>query len=428
MRSQLLLLAACLVPPVTSWAQTAPPAVGGMAAPASAPTVVTLAQALKAARDNVDVSLARRAVDAARADVRAADHVPVPVLSGKASEIDLQNGVGGGSWVGSKRIDKSVGLDWTVERGNKRELRTRAAQRGADAAQLDLEEVMVQQQLAVSAAFHDLLAAQEKLEQVSAIERSASQLAEASQRRQRAGDISQQESLRTEIEARRVQADLRLAQADRQRAAIALGQLIGVRGDLAAQGGWPQLGAQVPPAADIEQRADVRAALQRVQAAQAALDNAQALRSNDVTVGASFDHFPGTSRRLLEVRAQMPLAGLFGSYGYEGEIARARAALDQAQDQLDKTRRVAGAETSRLAEDLRAAASRAAEFEQAIVPRARQVASMAELAYSRGALPLVDLIDARRTLRTVLLEEVAARADHARAWTAWQLRQAPAAP
>jgi cobalt-zinc-cadmium efflux system outer membrane protein len=53
---------------------------------------------------------------------------------------------------------------------------------------------------------------------------------------------------------------------------------------------------------------------------------------------------------------------------------------------------------------------------------------MAELAYSRGALPLVDLIDARRTLRTVLLEEVAARADHARAWTAWQLRQAPAAP
>lgn len=427
MRLQLLLLAACLVPPVASWAQSAP--VGAAAAaPTPAPTVLTLPQALQAARDNVDVSLARRAVDAARADVRAADHAPVPVLSGKTSQIDLQNGIGGGSWVGSKRIDKSVGLDWTVERGNKRELRTRAAQRGAEAAQLDLAEVVVQQQLAVSAAFFDLLAAQEKLEQVGAIAGSASQLAEASQRRQRAGDISQQESLRTEIEARRVQADLRVAQADRQRAAIVLGQLIGLRGDLAAQPGWPPLEPQVPPPPDIEQRADVRAALQRVQAAQAALDNAQALRRNDVTVGASFDHFPGTSRRLLELRAQMPLAGVFGTYDYEGEIGRARAAFDQAQDQLEKTRRLAGAETGRLAEDLRAAAARAADFEQAIVPRARQVASMAELAYSRGALPLVDLIDARRTLRTVLLDEVAARADYARAWTAWQLRQAAATP
>jgi cobalt-zinc-cadmium efflux system outer membrane protein len=350
------------------------------------------------------------------------------VLSGKASEIDLQNGVGGGSWVGGKRIDKSIGIDWTIERGNKRELRTRAAQRSADAAQLDLAEVVVQQQLAVAAAFYDLLAAQERLEQVGAIERSASQLAEASQRRLRAGDISQQESLRTDIEARRAQADLRTAQADRQRAAIVLGQLTGLRGDIAAQPGWPPLGAAVPPAPDTEQRADVRAALQRVQAAQAAFDNALALRRNDVTVGASFDHFPGTSRRLLEVRAQMPLAGVFGTYDYQGEIGRARAALDQAQDQLEKIRRVAAAEGGRLAEDLRAAAARAADYEQAIVPRARQVAAMAELAYSRGALPLVDLIDARRTLRSVLLDEVTARAEFARAWTAWQLRQAPIAP
>ena len=424
MRLKVLLVAACLVPPALSWAQPVPP---GAAAPAGA-TVVTLPQALEAARDNIDVSLARRAVDAARADVRAADHVPAPVLSGKASEIDLQNGVGGGSWLGSKRIDKSVGLDWTLERGNKRELRTRAAQRGAEAAQLDLAEVVVRQQLAVSAAFYDLLAAQERLEHVSGIERSAAQLAEASQRRQRAGDISQQESLRTDIEARRAQADLRVVQADRQRAAIVLSQLTGLRGELSAQAGWPQLGAAVPAAPDIDQRADVRAALQRVQAAQAGFDNSLALRRNDVTIGASFDHYPGTSRRLLELRAQMPLAGVFGSYDYEGEIARARAALAQAQDQLEKTRRAAAAETGRLAEDLRSASARATDYDQAIVPRARQVASMAELAYSRGALPLVDLIDARRTLRNVLLDEVAARADFARAWTAWQLRQSGATP
>jgi cobalt-zinc-cadmium efflux system outer membrane protein len=410
-----LWLAAWLALPVCAWAQ-------------AAPTVLTLPQALQAARENVDVSLARRALDAARADVSAANHAPAPVLTTKASSIDLSNGVGGGTVLGGKRIDKSVGLDWTYERGDKRQLRTRSAERNVDAAQLDLDEVTVQQQLAVASAFYDVLAAQERIVQIAAIGKSAEELSAASQRRQRAGDISQQESLRTEIESRRAQAELRAAQADRTRAALALGRLIGVRGDIGVEQPWPPMSPDLPVAPDPEQRADVLAARQRVQAAQAAFDSALALRKNDVTLGTSFDHYPGTSRRLLELRMQMPLAGLFGTYGYEGEIARARAVLDQSQDQLDKTLAGAVAETARLGEDLKASASRAAEFEQSIVPRARQVTAMAELAYSRGALPLVDLIDARRTLRTVLLDDLAARADYARAYAAWQLRQPRTTP
>ncbi|RYY71684.1 MAG: TolC family protein, partial [Comamonadaceae bacterium] len=152
-------------------------------------------------------------------------------------------------------------------------------------------------------------------------------------------------------------------------------------------------------------------------------DNALALRRNDLTLGTSWDHYPGTSRRLFEVRVQVPLGGVLGAYGYEGEIGRARAALDSAQDQLEKVRRVARAESGKLAEDLRSSAARAADYQQAIVPRARQVADMAELAYSKGALPLVDLLDARRTLRSVLLDDLAARADYARAASAWQLRR-----
>ncbi|HEY1228373.1 MAG TPA: TolC family protein [Ramlibacter sp.] len=390
--------------------------------------VLTFPQALQAARDTVEVSIARRAVEGARADVTAADHAPAPVLTAKASQIDLQNGIGPGNVLRDKRIDKSVGLDWTYERGNKRELRTRAASRTADAAASDYDEVVVQQQIAVAAAYWDLAAAQERVLQVTDINRSATDLAAASNRRQRAGDISQQESLRTEIEARRAQADLRAAQADRVRAMLALGQLLGQRGEFAVDASWPSVAADPGALPDIEQRADVRAARLRVEAAQAAFDNAQALRRNDVTVGSSFDHWPGTSRRLLELRLSMPLAGVLGSYNYEGEIARARAGLDQAQDQLEKARRTALAETGRLGEELRATAARAAEFEQAIVPRARQVAGMAELAYSKGALPLVDLIDARRTLRAVLLDDIAARAEHARAQAAWQLRQASATP
>jgi outer membrane protein, heavy metal efflux system len=401
-------------------------ACAGAGAQSVAPAPVTLEAVLQAARENPDVAIARRALAATQGDVLAADHVPAPQLTVKSSSMDLQHGLGSGNVLADKRIDKSVGLDWTYERGGKRLLRTRAAERSVGAARFDLHEVEVQQQIAAAGAFYDLLAAQERAAQVEAIEHSAAQLATASQRRLRAGDVSRQETARIEIEAQRAAADLRGAQADRQRAQFALAQLTRLPADVLAQGGWPPLTAAAASAADAEQRPDVQAARQRVEAAQAALDSALALRRNDVTVGASYDHFPGTSTRLIEVRLQMPLAGVLGGYDYQGEIARARAQLDQAQDQLDKVRLAATLDNQRLLHDVAASAARARTFQEDIVPRARQVAAQAELAYGKGATSLTELIDARRTLRAVLLDDIAAHADYARALSAWQLRQAAA--
>ncbi len=386
------------------------------------PRSLELAAVLEAARANVEVSLARRLQEAARADVRAADRAPTPVLSAKAAAIDLDHGVGGGSLIERKRIDKGLGLDWVLERGQKRALRTASAREMAEAAGMDVQDVAVRQQVEAAAAFYELLAAQERLAHLEAMAAGAEELSRAAQRRLRAGDIAQQEALRTEIEAERGLAERRAAQTLRERAALALVQLTGLAGPLSAAASWPLPATEVAPLPDVESRPDVRAARRRVEASRAALDAALALRRNDVTVGASMSHQPGTSRALMELRLQMPLAGMLGNYGYEGEIARAQAQLAQAEDVLDRTRRLAIAEGTRLAEELNSAAVRAARFEADIVPRARRVAEMAELAYGRGALALVDLIDARRTLRTVLLDQTAARVEHARALATWQLR------
>ena len=400
---------------------------------AGAPTI-SLAQALQAARSNLDVSLARRALAAAQGDIAAANHAPAPVLSAKTASIDLQNGIGGGNLVTQKRIDKAIGIDWTWERGNKRELRTRAAQSIAAATQSDIEETLVQQQLATASAYFDLLAAQERIGQVDAIARSAGQLASTAARRVQAGDLAAQDAARTEIEAQRASTDLLTAQLDRRRAALALAQLTGFTGPVpVAQPDWPARLAADAASSDglpypavypaLEARADVRAARQRFEAAQAALDVASAQRKADVTLGTSYDHFPGTSTRLLELRLQMPLYGVLGGYNFQGEITRAQALLDQAQDQLDKTRRTASTELQRLQQDRQGAAARALSFENTILPRARRVADMAELAYNKGAMSLTELIDARRTLRAILIEDLTARTDHAKAALAWQLRQ-----
>ena len=151
---------------------------------------ISLSQALQAAQNNLDVSLARRALAGVQGDITAADRAPTPVLSAKAASINLQNGIGGGNLMRDKRIDKAIGLDWTYERGNKRELRTQAAQRLASAAQEDIEEIKVQQQITTAAAYFDLLAAQERIEQVGQIARSAAQLATTAARRVQAGDLA----------------------------------------------------------------------------------------------------------------------------------------------------------------------------------------------------------------------------------------------
>lgn len=399
-------------------------------APANA--ALTLEQALQAARNNLDVALARNALAAARADVVSADRAPFPVLTTKLSQMDLEHGLGGGSnFMTEKRVDKSIGLDWTWERGNKRELRTLTAERAAAAAQADLEDIRTRQHLAVQAGFYQLLAAQERLTQIAQIERSAAQLASAAQKRLQAGDLAAQDAARIEIEAERARSDRQLAELERRRAALLLWQYTGLPTppeQLQVQPDWPALGSPLAEARHwetlVDARPDVRAAQARLQAAQAALDSSTAQRRSDITWGASYDHYPGTSTALVELRMQMPLQW---GYSYQGEIARATAQLAQAQDALEKTRRQARADLQRLQEEVLNTAQRARTYETDILPRARKVAAAAELAYSKGALSLTDLLDTRRTLRATLLDALAARTDHARAAGAWQLRTQPEA-
>jgi len=397
--------------------------------PAMASTVLSLKEVLQAARQNPDVMAAQRAAEAARADVQAADRAPAPTLSTGVSSIDLQNGVGSGSFWTQKRLDKSIGLDWTWERGNKRALRTEVAERAARAARADGTDMGVMQQIGAQNAFYDLLAAQQRLQTVQAIAQSAQQLADTAGRRLKAGDLSAQDASRTRIEAERARADVRSAQLEQQQAALALSLWTGQKapaGGWAVQAAWPLAHPDTPQGetaieALVEQRPDVVAARERVAAAQAALQAAQALRSADPSIGASFDHYPDGTRtnRLLALRISIPLNGW---QRFDGEIGRALAQEQQSQDLLQKTRLQARSELLALLQGWQASAGRLKIYTEQIIPQATQVAAQAELAYSKGGLTLTDLLDARRTLKTTQLEALAVQNEHAKALGTWQLR------
>lgn len=420
-----LLLSGCLLGlgagalPLPLWAQTASAPLGA---------VLNLHSVLEAARQNPDALAARHAADATRADVRAADRAPAPVLSTGVSSIDLRNGTG--SFWTQKRLDKSLGLDWTWERGNKRGLRTEAAERAAQAASADSREMLVQQQIGALGAFYDLLAAQERLQTLQVLADSARSLANTADLRLKAGDLSAQDATRTRIEAERTEAELQSTRLAHQQAMQALaawtGQNVPGTG-WRAEGAWPQAGKSVSTVdvdALIEQRPDVTAARERLAAADAALQGTLALNRADPTLGATFDHYPTgeKSDRLMAVRISIPINGFSR---FEGEIGRALAQKDLAQDLLDKTRIQARAEMLSLQQAWQTQSSRLQTYETRILPQAQQVATQAELAYNKGGLSLTDLLDARRTLRATQLETTGVRSDHARVLGAWQLRTAP---
>jgi cobalt-zinc-cadmium efflux system outer membrane protein len=412
-------------------AQTAPAArTAPAAADAAQGSALRLDEVLQAARQNPDVLAAQRALDAARADVLSANRPPAPVLSAGVSSIDLRNGTGAGSFWTQKRLDKSLGMDWTWERGNKRGLRTEAAERAARAAQADSQDMTVLQQIGALGAFYDLLAAQERLQALQALADSARTLARTADLRLKAGDVSAQDATRTRIEAERTEADLQSARLAHQQAMQVLAGWTGRNVPAAgwrAEGGWPQASAPAS-SADIdtlvEQRPDVVAARERLAAAEAALQGAQALNRADPTLGATFDHYPdGTqTNRWLALRISIPINGFSR---FEGEIRRALAQKDQAQDLLDKARIQARAELLSLQQAWQSQTERRLAYEGRILPQAQQVATQAELAYSKGGLSLTDLLDARRTLRATQLEASGVRNDHAHALGAWQLRTAP---
>ena len=390
-----------------------------------------LAQVLEAARQNLDVSIAQQNLAAAQADVVSADRAPFPIFTAKTSQMYLDKGVNGnqgigGGAFGQKNIDKSGGIDWTWERGNKRGLRTQSAKQQALAAGADLQDMLVMQQIAAAAAYFDLLAARERNQEMQALSQSALQLSKSARLRLKAGDLSAQDTARLEIEAQRAQADARSAQLDQQRAVLQLQQITKLSINLntwKVTADWPSVQVQTPTQgvlqAWVDQRADVVAARERVTAASAALELAQAQKKADVTLGSSLDHDPRVSNRMLELRLSLPL--IWG-YGYEGEIGRAQAQLAQAQTLFEKTKLEASSDLQRLLEEFSAALERETLYEQDILPRARKVAEQAERAFTLGASSLTDLLDARRTLRATLIEAAFTRADYAKAHEAWRLR------
>ena len=413
------LTALALCAPSLAWSQSPPW------------NALTLADAERvAAERNREVVAARRAVEFARADALAAGAAPNPQLTLQTTNINFQSGIGAGS-LRSKYVDTTLRVDQLVERGNKRELRIAQADKLAEASRSEVNEALRTQRFAVANAYYDLKLAQDRAAIAAENAGLFGRIVDASQKRLKAGDVAPADVSRIRVDALRADNEARAAQADRVRAQIALAVLLAAEADAAklrAVDPWPDEAAD--PAIDeaaIDQRPDVQAAQQRLEAARSGREVARALRTRDVSVGVQYEHYPidpegamgtGTGSGISwGVGVSIPL---FVRYYYEGEIARAEAHIAGAEESLERARAVARAELAQAASDLRAARERQQRQESTLLPEARKSAEYAAFAYRNGAIGVLELLDSQRTLAALQFEAAASRADYARALAAWR--------
>ena len=372
---------------------------------------------------NRELQLGQRLIEGAQADRLAAAQRPNPNVSLNASPLNPHSGIGSGDWR-DRQIGTIVGVQQLFERGGKRELRMELADQNILASRGDYAEIQRQQKVALHTAYYDLVAAQEKLRISSETAALYEKTIEAVERRLKAGDIARTDVARIRVDALRAQNDARTAQAEREKARAMLAYIIGAEREaerINAIDSWPEPGAAAPALeidAALAGRADVRAAQARVAAADKNRELARASRTRDITGSAQFQHFPGDfSNNTFGFGVSVPL---FINYNFEGEIRRAETELQIARENFERVRALALGEIDKSRADLDAARERVRRFRDGLLAEAQKAADGAEFAYSRGAIGVMDLLDARRQLYATRLEASGARTDYAKSLAAWE--------
>jgi cobalt-zinc-cadmium efflux system outer membrane protein len=373
---------------------------------------------------NRHIRLARQAVRIASGEIQRVDVSPNPTLSATLSNTAARQYQWG-------RTNRVIGIEQLFERGGKRQLRGDLARDAELTTKAELSDVIRQQRIAMASAYFDLVAARQAVRIADDNSVAFERLVSALELRVNAGDAAMVDLARLQVEATRAANEARKAREQVADAQISLASALGVE----------RLASQLEPTDDfppledhrarsaastlhkridsaLVQRADVRAAQARIEAMNKAVALAMSQRSRDVTLGLYTEQDPAYGGRVFGLSASIPL---MVNNDFHGEIARAQAELELAQENLARVRGVVLADIEHARIRLESAGERAARLDAKALPDAQKAVEAMEFAFSRGAASLTDLFDARRQLAATRYEAISNQADFAKALYAFEL-------
>lgn len=383
----------------------------------SQPPVIelTLADAVRlASRDNPTLRAKQLELRTARANEVTAGLRPNPTTSYLAEQF-------GGS---TAEQQHTVTLSQPFELGGKRQRRLESARAATRVTTEEIADAQRQTILEVKKSFVDALVAQSTLDLADANLRTLDEVERLQRLRLEKGDISELELTRIQVQRYAFERDAADARQAIDSARIRLRTLVGADAVSPTFTAMGELGYRDVP-------------LDRTELLRAALDARPDLRAAEAgRAKARADQALARANAWLDVSPQLEYQRIgpdnrFG-FGFsvplrifdrnQGEIARTGAEIARADELRQATALQVLSDVDTALSVVKTESKKVGLLQSTYLPKAQSARDTIEFAYRRGAVPLLDFLDAQRTYRETAVEHVRALGNY---WSAlYQLEAA----
>ncbi len=400
----------------------------------SGPKTITLDEAIQLAlQHNHNMLAARTTIQQSEADEKSANVRPNPSLFADWEYLPIgspakQNpAVYGGQSTADylhNNTEGDIGLSYLIERGKKRQHRLQAAKDlTAQTRSLvtDNERTLT---FNVASLFVGAQLAQSTIELAEKDLASFRKTVELGELRYTKGAISEDDYLKIKLQLLQFETDYQQAQLAKVQALSDLRQLLGYESvaseyDVAGVFDYQAIQGNLEDfqLKALQNRPDLRAAQQGVIAARSQYEVQKTIAKPDVTVQANYSHVNAINAVTLYGSIPLPIFNR-----NQGPIEHTRIAISQAQEQEKAANGQTLTEVRDAYEALRVSDRVIQFYKSSYLDVAQKDRDIAEYAYQRGAVSLLDFLDAERNYRATQLAYRQALASYLVA--AEQLRQA----
>jgi cobalt-zinc-cadmium efflux system outer membrane protein len=352
--------------------------------------------ALKAARTQIQQSQAEEVTAAIRPNpVFTYDDLYVPIFSPSQLTATTLNNV----------TEFDLGVSYTFERGHKRQARIRAARDQTAVTTSQVSDTERGLTFNVAQQFIGILLAKSNLQLATQDLASYQQTVNLSAEQYKAGAISEGDLLKIKLQLLQFQMDVSQAQLGLVQALASLRALLGydalpagydVIGELAY--GPLKLNQEDLQLKALQLRPDFIAAQQGVTAAQSQYSLAKANGKRDLTTTFDYTHVSEMNSAGLSFNIEIPIFNR-----NQGEIARTNYAIAQAQETRTSVEETVMTDVANAYQAFKIGDQVVQLYLSGYLKQAADSRDISEYAYKRGAVSLLDFLDAERSYRATQL-------------------------
>ena len=388
------------------------------------PTSITLDEAVQIAlQHNHNMLAARTTIQQAEAEETTANLRPNPSLFADWEYLPL-NHSGQNSQYLHDSTEGDIGLSYLIERGKKRQHRLQAAKDITAQTRSLVTDYERGLTFNTASLFVNAQLAESTLELADKDVKSFQKTVDLSQLRYDKGAISEDDYLKIKLQLLQFETDYQQAELAKVQALSDLRQLLGYESvpadyDVAGPFDYQPLKGNLEDfqLKALQNRPDLRAAQQGITAARSQYELQRAIGKQDVTVQGNYSHVNGINAASFYGSIPLPIFNR-----NQGEIARTRFAIAQAQEQEKATNGQALTDVRDAYAGLRVSDRIVQLYRSGYLDVAQKDRDIAEYAYQKGAVSLLDFLDAERNYRATQLAYRQALASYLLALE--QLRQA----